>query len=324
MPKGYPTQAERFQKQRRLQRLRAELSRVTADGDDKRVHVTEGGKRLAKTRHNLDAAEPDPVRVARAGGTAPGTASKPLGSGDEPFGNLTITVAPDGEVSLRLPKPLEHLANAPHGRYVLSGTAVFSYRADEWRARITGGQSGVLHDHPQSSAGPAATSPPPGPARQRLSDGLCSASRHGEVRCARPGRGGGPQRRTPRGAAPRHPRQPGRSTAPHRCRPIRVIGTSRSTGPACDHPAVPLHQPPRHRHHRGRGPRLRRRPHHGPRNHGPRRRAANASATTVAGIPTAVFRHRLTAQTHRRGIRLYRGQPGLHQRVGRPALAHPV
>jgi IS605 OrfB family transposase len=36
---------------------------------------------------------------------------------------------------------LEHLANAKHGRYVLSGTAVFSYRADEWRARITGGKS---------------------------------------------------------------------------------------------------------------------------------------------------------------------------------------
>jgi IS605 OrfB family transposase len=36
---------------------------------------------------------------------------------------------------------LEHLANAKHGRYVLSGTATFSYRADEWVARITGGQS---------------------------------------------------------------------------------------------------------------------------------------------------------------------------------------
>ena len=63
------------------------------------------------------------------------------GCGDEPFGNLTITVTPNGQVSVRLPKPLEHLANATHGRYVLSGTATFSYRADEWAARITGGQS---------------------------------------------------------------------------------------------------------------------------------------------------------------------------------------
>ncbi len=42
---------------------------------------------------------------------------------------------------MRLPKPLEPLANAPRGRYVLSGKAVFAYRADEWRARITGGKS---------------------------------------------------------------------------------------------------------------------------------------------------------------------------------------
>jgi IS605 OrfB family transposase len=137
LPGGYPTQAERFQKQRRLQRLRAELARVSADHDNRRVRVTEGGKRLAKTRHYLDAANETPVewydswRCARDGIYA-------LGSGDEPFGNLTLTVAPDGEVSLRLPKPLEHLANAKNGRYVLSGKAVFSYRAEEWRVRITG------------------------------------------------------------------------------------------------------------------------------------------------------------------------------------------
>ena len=63
------------------------------------------------------------------------------GSGDEPFGNLTIAVTPDGQVSVRLPKPLEHLANTGRGRYVLSGKAVFSYRAEEWLARITGGSS---------------------------------------------------------------------------------------------------------------------------------------------------------------------------------------
>jgi hypothetical protein len=56
LPKGYATQAERFQKQRRLQCLRAELHRVTADRDCRRVPVVEGGKRLAKSRHNLDAA----------------------------------------------------------------------------------------------------------------------------------------------------------------------------------------------------------------------------------------------------------------------------
>jgi IS605 OrfB family transposase len=55
--------------------------------------------------------------------------------------NLTITLTPAGVISVRLPKPLEHLANAPRGRYVLSGAAVFGHRAGEWAARITGGNS---------------------------------------------------------------------------------------------------------------------------------------------------------------------------------------
>ena len=138
--RGYPNRAERFQKQRRLQHLRAELARAEADRAEQRVRVTEGTKRLAKTRHRLDAAGVTLAqwqqhwRCARYRIQA-------NGSGDEPLGNLTITVAPDGHVSLRLPKPLEHLANANRGRYVLSGPATFSYRGDEWAARITGGQS---------------------------------------------------------------------------------------------------------------------------------------------------------------------------------------
>jgi hypothetical protein len=54
--KGYATQSERFQKQRRLQRLRAKLHRVTTDWDNHRVRVVQGGKQLVKTRHNLPAA----------------------------------------------------------------------------------------------------------------------------------------------------------------------------------------------------------------------------------------------------------------------------
>jgi hypothetical protein len=139
LPKGYASQAERFQKQRRLQRLRAALGVVQADWDNHRVRVVEGGKRLANTRHNLDAANLNPSGWREEWDCAR-YRIEALGSGDESFGNLTITITPHGQVSLRLPKPLEHLANAKHGRYVLSGTAVFSYRADEWRARITGGK----------------------------------------------------------------------------------------------------------------------------------------------------------------------------------------
>ena len=139
-PKGYPTQAERFAKQRRLQLLRAELARVTADFQSGRVHVVDGGKRLAKSRHHLNAAHLTEAEWRQQWDCARDRI-KAKGCGDEPFGNLTITVTPGGEVSLRLPKPLEHLANAKHGRYTLSGTAVFSYRADEWLARINGGKS---------------------------------------------------------------------------------------------------------------------------------------------------------------------------------------
>jgi IS605 OrfB family transposase len=139
LPKGYATQAERFEKQRRLQRLRAELRRICSDRDRLRVHVAEGGKPLARTRNNLDAAKlTHPVWRERW--DCARYRIEALGSGDEPFGNLTITVTPDCEVSLRLPKPLEHLANAKRGRYILSGTAVFSYRTDEWRERIAGGK----------------------------------------------------------------------------------------------------------------------------------------------------------------------------------------
>jgi hypothetical protein len=37
--------------------LRAKLGRVSADRDDRVVHVVEGGKQLATTRHNLVAAK---------------------------------------------------------------------------------------------------------------------------------------------------------------------------------------------------------------------------------------------------------------------------
>jgi hypothetical protein len=112
---------------------------VDAERAQNRVRVVECGARLAKTRHHLDTAGMtaaqwrDEWDAARYRITA-------NGSGDEPFGNLTITVTPDGQVSIRLPKPLEHLANAERGRYVLSGRAVF-HRGQEWSARITGGKS---------------------------------------------------------------------------------------------------------------------------------------------------------------------------------------
>lgn len=138
--KGYASQAERFQKQRRVQHLRGELARAEQDRAAGRVHVVEGGKRLAKTRHHLEAAGLTEPRW-RQRWEVSRWRIRANGSSDEPFGNLTITVTPAGQVSIRLPKPLEHLANAPRGRYVLSGVAVFSHRGEPWVERITGGNS---------------------------------------------------------------------------------------------------------------------------------------------------------------------------------------
>lgn len=139
-PKGYATQAERFAKQRRVQRLRGELARAEKDRAAHRVHVVEGGKRLAKTRHHLDKAGLTPAQW-RDQWEAARYRIAANGSPDEPFGNLTITVTPAGQVSIRLPKPLEHLANAARGRYVLSGGAVFAHRGDQWAHRISGRNS---------------------------------------------------------------------------------------------------------------------------------------------------------------------------------------
>jgi hypothetical protein len=138
--KGYATQAERFAKQRRWQHLHGVLARVEANRAVNRVHVVEGGKRLAKTRHHLHDAGLTVDRWRQRWDAARYRITA-NGSPDEPFGNLTITVTPSGQVSIGLPTPLEYLANAPRGRYVLSGTAVFCHRGQEWAQQITGGNS---------------------------------------------------------------------------------------------------------------------------------------------------------------------------------------
>jgi hypothetical protein len=306
LPKGYPTQAERFAKQRRLQVLRAELGRVSADRDNHRVRVTEGGKRLANTRHNLPAAN-----LTESGWREEWDCARDRieakGSGDEPFGNRTITVTSDGEVSLRLPKPLEHLANAPHGRYLVSGRAVFSHRGDEWRARITGGQpmSYAITRRPGRGGRyltAAWACPPP------TSGSIYMQSLNDEVRADGPVVGvdlndghlalrrldehGNPVGRPERidlnlsGSSARRDAQVRHAitqllhyTARHGCDTVAVedldFADARSIG----------------RETMGRGARGKR------------------FRKTVAGIPTAVFRNRLTAQAHRHGVRLYAVNP---------------
>jgi hypothetical protein len=135
--RGYATQKERWAKQQRLQHLRARLARVERRVGQGRVSVCRGGRRPAKLRHHIDQAGL-PGWYARWQAerwflTADGEADKRLG-------NETIRVHPEeGWLELKLPAPLVHLANTPHGRYRLSCPVRFTHRGQEWAAQVASG-----------------------------------------------------------------------------------------------------------------------------------------------------------------------------------------
>lgn len=135
--RGYKDQAERFGKQRRLQSLKARLARVEQRIQDGRPSIVIGGRRLAKTRHNLEKAQITEQQW-RERWDAQRLFLTADGESGAPFGNYTICVDPnDGSVTIVLPEPLRHLANAPRGRYRLGCTVQFSHRRDEWLDRVT-------------------------------------------------------------------------------------------------------------------------------------------------------------------------------------------
>jgi hypothetical protein len=137
--RGYPTKAERWAKQRRLQALSAKLARVEAGLAAGRVSVVRGGRRLARARHHLDAGGFTLERWQRT------WAAERLfltadGDAEAAWGNLTIRWHPDeGWLELKLPGPVAHLANRPHGRYRLSCPVAFTYRGEEVAAHAASG-----------------------------------------------------------------------------------------------------------------------------------------------------------------------------------------
>ncbi|MFD8772130.1 IS200/IS605 family accessory protein TnpB-related protein [Streptomyces sp. NPDC059916] len=135
-PGGYRSNSEWFHKSRRLHILRSRLDHVETDIATGRVHVVRGGKRLARNRHHLKAAGLTETEWRDRWDAARWFLSANGESGKR-FGNETIRVTPDGEISIRLPNPLQHLANRPHGRYVLSARIRFRHRGEEWADRIT-------------------------------------------------------------------------------------------------------------------------------------------------------------------------------------------
>jgi hypothetical protein len=137
--RGYANRAERWEKQRRLDLLTGRLARVEARIAQGRVSVVRGGRRLLHSRQHLEAAGLTEAQwrqrwqAARWFLTADGEADKRLG-------NETIRVHPqEGWSELKLPVPLAHLANQPHGRYRLSCPVTFSYRAEAWAAQVASG-----------------------------------------------------------------------------------------------------------------------------------------------------------------------------------------
>lgn len=146
MPGGYRSRREWFVKSRRLAALAARLASVEADYVAGRVSVVRGGKRLLHKRHHLDAAE-----MTEAQWRAQWESSRWFLSADgeagKKCGNETVRVTGDGEVSVRLPAPLAHLANAAHGRYVLTGQVAFAHRGAEWADQVTANRAVAYRIH---------------------------------------------------------------------------------------------------------------------------------------------------------------------------------
>ncbi|MFK4271663.1 IS200/IS605 family accessory protein TnpB-related protein [Streptomyces milbemycinicus] len=145
-PGGYRSRQEWFAKSRRMHLLEDRLEREGADREAGRVRVVRGGKKLLRNRHNLQAAQLTETQW-RERWEAERWFLQADGESGKACGNETIRVAPDGEVSIRLPAPLAGLANAPHGRYVLACRVGFHHRGEQWADRIAANRAVAYRIH---------------------------------------------------------------------------------------------------------------------------------------------------------------------------------
>ncbi|MFE3217167.1 IS200/IS605 family accessory protein TnpB-related protein [Streptomyces antimycoticus] len=134
-PGGYRSRREWFAKSRRLRLLEDRLERERADREAGRVRVVRGGRKLLRNRHNLQAAQMSEAKW-RVRWEAERWFLRADGESGKRYGNETIRVSPDGEVSIKLPAPLAGLANRPHGRYVLACRVGFRHRGEQWADRV--------------------------------------------------------------------------------------------------------------------------------------------------------------------------------------------
>jgi IS605 OrfB family transposase len=145
-PGGYRSKREWHAKSRRLHVLEDRLERTRADREAGTVHVVRGGKQLARTRHQLPAAQLTEADWRR-GWEAERWFLQADGESGKRYGNETLRIGPDGEVSIKLPAPLAELANAPHGRYVLACRVGFPHRGQEWADRVAANRAVAYRIH---------------------------------------------------------------------------------------------------------------------------------------------------------------------------------
>jgi IS605 OrfB family transposase len=146
--RGYATAAERYSKQVRLQSLKARLTAAELRISTGAMSIVRGGRGLLRNRANLAAAG-----LTEAGWRQRWQAGRLFltadGEADKALGNETIRWNPGGQwLELKLPAPLAHLANRPHGRYRLSCPVEFSHRGDEVAAQAMSGavRYDISHD----------------------------------------------------------------------------------------------------------------------------------------------------------------------------------
>ncbi|WP_406425260.1 transposase [Streptomyces sp. NBC_00873] len=149
---GYRSKNEWFRKSRRLAMLEDRHAAAVSDRQAGRVRVVRGGKRLLNTRHHLTEAELS-EKQWRERWEAERWFLAADGESGKRFGNETIRVTPDGEVSIKLPAPLAHLANARHGRYILTSHIAFAHRGTEWADRIEANRAVAYRIHLDTERG---------------------------------------------------------------------------------------------------------------------------------------------------------------------------
>lgn len=137
-PGGYRSRSERRGKQIRMDHLEARLRRLEADHAAGVVHMVRGGRGRASTRHHLTG-DSTALTAWRAEWEASRLFLQADGEAGKPGGNDTIRVDGEGRASIRLPRALEHYANAPYGRYVIAAPLRFAWRSGEWAQRQAAG-----------------------------------------------------------------------------------------------------------------------------------------------------------------------------------------